>query len=135
MFSCRKYLVLLVGSLCLISTYTKVWLRDNTVRMVSATHLTSTTHHYFNYSRCSIASNFTVYFYDRDHYQIDTFVKDSVQLALQSNPYVTEDPERACVFVVLIGQTDRSHLKDYLQSLPHWNGNGQNHLLLYLTHR
>ena len=40
---------------------------------------------------------------------------------------LTEDPDEACVFLVIIDFDSRQSLKD----LSHWNGDGRNHILLY----
>lgn len=96
----------------------------------------------FDYSRCSILSNFPVFSYDIDQYRLPTndlevFVKTTVKQALGYNSHVTTDPNEACVFVALVGEgigsnIDKVNLEESLHSLPHWNGDGRNHVLLNL---
>uniref|UniRef100_A0A6A7FTA7 glucuronosyl-galactosyl-proteoglycan 4-alpha-N-acetylglucosaminyltransferase n=3 Tax=Hirondellea gigas TaxID=1518452 RepID=A0A6A7FTA7_9CRUS len=99
----------------------------------------------FDHSRCSLLSGFPVFVYDTDKYQIspqplDTFIKTTVRQALGYNPHVTRQPEEACVFVAIVGemafsgvQLDKQLLESNLHSLPYWNGDGRNHVLLNLA--
>ena len=99
----------------------------------------------FRQSSCLLSSKFSVYFYNPDDYEpvsvhLDEFVKDSVKSAIETSPYLTDDPHTACLYVVLIGDMKAgvihsTDLQKYLNSLSFWNGTGQNHLLLYLSHR
>ncbi|XP_071535730.1 exostosin-3 [Panulirus ornatus] len=99
-------------------------------------------HNCFDYSRCSLLSSFPVYNYDIDKYRIpsndlEAFVKITVKQALGYNAQVTTDPNEACVFVVLMGECigaaiDKVNLEENLHSLPYWNGDGRNHVLLNL---
>lgn len=96
----------------------------------------------FDYSRCSIISGFPVYVYDIDKYRlsvndIEAFVKTTVRQAFRYNPHITEIPEEACLFVILIGEiighsNDTDILESNLFNLPYWNGDGRNHVLLNL---
>ncbi|KAB7507082.1 Exostosin-3 [Armadillidium nasatum] len=97
----------------------------------------------FDYSRCSILSGFPVYFYDVDKYRVapndlEVFVKTTVRQAMGYNPHITNNPEEACVFIALVGETvgntfDKQLLESNLHSLPYWNGDGRNHILLNLA--
>ncbi|KAF2347058.1 Exostosin-like [Trinorchestia longiramus] len=99
----------------------------------------------FDHSRCSILSGFPVYVYDSDKYQIspiplETFVKTTVRQALGYNPHITQKPDEACVFVAIVGEmatnggsVDKQLLESNLHSLPYWNGDGRNHVLLNLA--
>ncbi|XP_063588185.1 exostosin-3-like [Penaeus indicus] len=99
-------------------------------------------HNCFDYSRCSVLSNFPVYHYDVDQYRISTsdlevFVKTTVRQALGYNAHITMDPDEACIFVALVGESigssvDKVNLEENLHSLPYWNGDGRNHVLLNL---
>ena len=96
----------------------------------------------FDYSRCSVLSGYPVYFYDIDKYKVspndyEIFVKTTVRQALGYNPHITTNPDEACIFVVLVGETvgsatDNQLIESNLHSLPHWNGDGRNHILLNL---
>ncbi|KAL3892228.1 hypothetical protein ACJMK2_004457 [Sinanodonta woodiana] len=98
-------------------------------------------HSCFDYSRCSLLSGFPVFVYDTSNYLssllIDKFIKESVTSAFRSNPYVTTDPLEACVFVVILGENtaglNDKDLEQLLTNLPHWNGDGRNHILVNLA--
>ena len=101
-------------------------------------------HSCFDNSRCSVTSQFPVYIYDPVDYQsstsdIENFVKNSVSHALNASPHFTFDPLSACIFIVLLGDQEQSgktayvNLQQKLHSLPHWHGDGSNHILLNLA--
>ena len=101
-------------------------------------------HNCFDYSRCSLTSQFPVYFYDPEDYplspsHLDSFIKFSTSHALNSSPHMTFDPHIACIYVVLIGELEQAHkwngtaLTHALHSLPHWRGDGRNHLIINLA--
>jgi hypothetical protein len=100
-------------------------------------------HNCFDYSRCSLSSQFPVYLYNPEEYAfssvpLDAFIKVSVTQALDASPYLTYDPSIACVYLVLIGDvqgglTNSSSVEQRLQRLSHWNGDGHNHVLLNLA--
>ena len=104
-------------------------------------------HNCFDYSRCSLTSHFPVYLYSPELFilpsgvKLNTFVRDSVNHAFGYSPHLTFDPHTACVYVVLIGDiSPRSVMKsdrveNYLNTLPHWGGDGRNHILLHVSHR
>jgi len=77
----------------------------------------------FDYSRCSVISQFPIYIYP---------VKDptpKVKLwydTLIASPHVTQDGGQACVHVVLQQQTDLLTFS----RLPFWAGDGRNHIIL-----
>ncbi|CAK8684115.1 exostosin-like 3 [Clavelina lepadiformis] len=105
----------------------------------------------FDYSRCSLTSQFPVYVYphkaqtDETPFSTTSFVLDVTRTAFQSIPYMTSDPAVACLYVVVLGEVestsgansqpivDKSTMSDWLHSLPHWRGDGRNHLLVYLS--
>jgi len=96
----------------------------------------------FDYSRCSVTSQFPVYLYPPDENQlssgIDSFVKYSAAQAFDASPHITYDPLIACIYVVLIAddvQTvyNGSTIEHLLAQLPHWRGSGINHLLVSVS--
>ncbi|XP_070209496.1 exostosin-like 3 [Littorina saxatilis] len=98
----------------------------------------------FDFSRCSLVSGFPVFFYDPEDYEspdslpVEEFVLTSVVSSLSQNMYLTDDPSSACVFVVLMGEAKlgpvyKGKMENILHELPHWNGDGRNHLLLNLA--
>ncbi len=101
-------------------------------------------HSCFDQSRCSVTSQFPVYFYDPvDHVftaaELDSFVKASVTHALNASPHFTFDPLGACIYVVLLGDVEGrtpasfTNLQQKLRNLPHWHGDGRNHVILNLV--
>ena len=100
-------------------------------------------HTCFDYSRCSLTSGFPVYFYNANEYGIspenlEPFLRTSVTQTLTSNPHLTFDPHIACVFVVLLGDLqdaayNATYVEHKLRHLPHWKGDGRNHILLNLA--
>lgn len=96
----------------------------------------------FDFSRCSLVSGFPVFFYDPqeislDYPPLDEFVLSSVVNSFGRNVYATDDPSGACVFLVLMGEIKGAlspdKLEHFLYSLPHWNGDGRNHILFNIA--
>uniref|UniRef100_A0A4D5S5W6 glucuronosyl-galactosyl-proteoglycan 4-alpha-N-acetylglucosaminyltransferase n=2 Tax=Ixodes scapularis TaxID=6945 RepID=A0A4D5S5W6_IXOSC len=90
-------------------------------------------HSCFDYSRCSLTSGFPIFFYPPDDSRLDPNVGASVGEISSTNIHVTFDPSAACIHVVVIGGGLRADAaQDYLRRLPHWNGDGRNHVILNL---
>lgn len=71
----------------------------------------------FDFSRCSVTSGLPVYLYQgSDHPELHS--------SLSPSPYLTTQPTTACLYLAIVGPTT------HLASLPHWSGDGRNHLLL-----
>ncbi|XP_059165262.1 exostosin-like 3 [Physella acuta] len=97
----------------------------------------------FDFSRCSLVSGFPVYFYSEAEYTNGFTNLESIYSVLKTifdqNIYITNTPANACVFIVLIsGLVDEKHfdpkkLENILLELPHWGGDGRNHVLLNLA--
>ena len=92
----------------------------------------------FDFSRCSFTSGFPVFVYEQAVGHISSDVVLMQQL-LKESPYYVSEPEKACLYVLLIGSLEQieagkrtSELESKLRSLPYWSGNGRNHLLLYI---
>nr|CAB3244016.1 exostosin-like 3 [Phallusia mammillata] len=113
-------------------------------------------HNCFDYSRCSLFSQFPVYVYPQKRNQdksdiilfdVTSFIIGATESAFGKNAYVTHDPNSACIFVVRLGEVETaeganapakieaSRVTNWLQSLSHWHGDGRNHILLSLTRR
>lgn len=93
----------------------------------------------FDYSRCSILSGFPVYLYQPKsraaNEVLNEFVETSLLSTFEGNPYVTQNAESACVFIVIIGEQrtqdiNKKMFETNLHNLPYWNGDGRNHILL-----
>ncbi|KAJ4429032.1 hypothetical protein ANN_26028 [Periplaneta americana] len=103
----------------------------------------------FDYSRCSLTSGFPVFLYDPDHYpviargwEVEGFVKTTLKQTLGYNPHFTSDAKVACIYVVLVGEalavpggqntqnSAKTLQESLLHNLPHWGGDGRNHVLL-----
>jgi alpha-1,4-N-acetylglucosaminyltransferase EXTL3 len=96
----------------------------------------------FDYSRCSVTSQFPVYVYPPEETSLssglDSFVKYSTMHALDSSPHVTFDPHIACLYVVLVSEKvaaehSSSEVELMLKQLPYWHGNGLNHVLVNIA--
>ena len=57
--------------------------------------------------------------------------------ALSYNGHVTLSPQEACVYVLLVGEAGPlmplGEMEGALRALPHWRGDGRNHVLLNLA--
>lgn len=89
----------------------------------------------FDFSRCRGPQGFRVYVYPNQQGTKMSPLFEAVLNVIRSSPYLTSDPDEACLFVPSFDTLDRDkHSEDYvadmpaLNSLPHWNG-GRNHLL------
>ena len=66
-------------------------------------------------------------------------MKTSVNHALNASPHFTFDSLSACLYIVLLGDLEEPgkipyvNLQQKLHSLPHWHGDGRNHILLNLA--
>uniref|UniRef100_A0A336MS02 glucuronosyl-galactosyl-proteoglycan 4-alpha-N-acetylglucosaminyltransferase n=1 Tax=Culicoides sonorensis TaxID=179676 RepID=A0A336MS02_CULSO len=116
----------------------------------------------FDHSRCSLTSGFPVYLYDPETtsilkagYDIDGFLKTTIKQTFGYNAHLTSNPERACVYFVIVGEAlpEQNEIKnirnsdqirnpknfsDNLKSfarLPYWGGDGRNHVILSLSRR
>lgn len=100
-------------------------------------------HTCFDFSRCALSSQFPVYFYNAGEHSltnsdIDAFIKSSVTQALHASPHVTFDPHIACVYILLVGDSNVANVNSTqfearLRALPYWNGDGRNHILLNMA--
>jgi alpha-1,4-N-acetylglucosaminyltransferase EXTL3 len=121
----------------------------------------------FDHSRCSLTSGFPVYLYDpdvtsvvADGFDVDGFLKTTIKQTLGYNAHLVQTPEKACIFLVLVGEALPEH-ENYrnnryavpneapprvintstalnvkkLKLLPYWGGDGRNHVLLNLARR
>lgn len=67
-------------------------------------------HSCFDHSRCSLTSGFPVYLYDPDAYaplinaEVDGFLKTTLRQTLGYNAHFTNNPNEACIFLVLVGE-------------------------------
>lgn len=118
----------------------------------------------FDHSRCSLTSGFPVYLYNPDEivvvndgFDIDGFLKTTIKELFSQNAHMTDDPKKACVFLVLVGEAlsddeimrnnrysipneNSLHSKNPLnmtniRKLPYWGGDGRNHILINLARR
>lgn len=118
----------------------------------------------FDHSRCSLTSGFPVYLYDPDTtsilkpgYDIEGFLKTTIKQTFGYNAHLTSNPEKACVFFVVVGEalpeqngirnvrysahiqnSQHNYTQDNLKnfsSLPYWGGDGRNHVILSLSRR
>lgn len=89
----------------------------------------------FDFTRCRGPQGFKVYVYPNQQDAQTSPLFEQVLNVIRSSPYMTSNPEEACLFVPSLDTLDRDkHSNEFvkdlppLSSLPHWNG-GRNHLL------
>uniref|UniRef100_H2ZHK7 Exostosin-like 3 n=1 Tax=Ciona savignyi TaxID=51511 RepID=H2ZHK7_CIOSA len=122
-------------------------------------------HSCFDYSRCSLTSQFPVYVYplntDNSPFDVTSFVQEAIRISFSTNRYITNDPSTACLYVVVVGESMRplvmrikrlivsettchvdskpvispDAISSWLRSLAYWRGDGRNHLLVYFSHQ
>jgi len=97
----------------------------------------------FDYSRCSLFSEFPVYVYD---FKIDVeplvseseIVEQVASLLSEKSPHITSDAQQACLYVVVIGELTEnvfsSVVESWLYALPYWRVDGQNHLIVQVSY-
>lgn len=100
-------------------------------------------HSCFDYSRCSLTSQFPVYLYNPDDLAFSDLIEPDVKYSLtrgfDTSPHITYDPSIACLYVVIVGDVvvstaSSTTLGDHLRRLQYWN-NGTNHILINLSRR
>ncbi|XP_016084591.1 exostosin-like 3 isoform X2 [Sinocyclocheilus grahami] len=105
-------------------------------------------HTCFDYARCPLTSGFPVYVYDIGSYpwgeKLDPLVKQAFASSVKSSVYVTDNPNIACLYIVLVGEIQESpssppasplDLEKQLKALPYWRLDGHNHLLVHLSRK
>ena len=76
----------------------------------------------FDYSKCPLTRGFGVYIYDLDKHQDFTHGLD---------PMIVQDPEQACIFLVILNESNRN--LDFQEINNQWNSNGRNLVVLDMT--
>ncbi len=93
----------------------------------------------FDFSRCAISKPFSVYVYnlhspfDREYELLYSNLLDKVVASLLDKHAITEDPNGACIFLIVVGPL-RTDLQVSLETLPYWGDYGTNHLILDLSY-
>lgn len=89
----------------------------------------------FDFTRCRGPQGFKVYVYPIQDGAQRSVLFEEILSTIKASPYITSNPEHACLFVPSFDVLDRDKLsKDFvknipsLSTLPYWNG-GCNHLL------
>ena len=78
----------------------------------------------FDYSRCSLVSGFPIYVYGvQQNHGLKKSARDPRDVLTDNNFIVTSNPDLACVFLVEVDNIGN------LEELPHWRGDGRNHIL------
>ena len=89
----------------------------------------------FNFERCT--SGFYIYLYPFTNNQFISIMYEHILVAIKSNIYITNDPNKACLFILSLDTLDRDKLsnnfvKDLnrkISQLSDWN-DGENHLII-----
>jgi len=87
-------------------------------------HSECTAHTCFDFSRCSITSQFPVFVYPLSQQQQQDREAQLLHSAFLASSYSTAEASSACMFIVMYTQGMD------LRSLQHWQGDGRNHLLV-----
>ena len=96
----------------------------------------------FDFSKCPLTQPFFVFVYNQHFRNLfnleDPAIVDSFVSSLQHKHALTSDPSKACAFVAVIGPLalplpTADEMEKKLHSLPHWDQDGVNHVLIYLS--
>uniref|UniRef100_A0A8D9DRV7 glucuronosyl-galactosyl-proteoglycan 4-alpha-N-acetylglucosaminyltransferase n=1 Tax=Cacopsylla melanoneura TaxID=428564 RepID=A0A8D9DRV7_9HEMI len=92
----------------------------------------------FDYSRCSLTSGLPVFVYNTEEYfpswKLSLYLRTTILQAFRYNPHYTSNPKEACIFIVLIGESESlQHNVQDLHKLPYWGDGGRNHILINLS--
>ena len=89
----------------------------------------------FDFTRCRGPEGFKVYVYPLQAGSRRSVLFEEILRTIKTSPYITSNPEHACLFVPSFDVLDRDKLSEdfvknipSLNTLPYWNG-GRNHLL------
>ncbi|VDK89388.1 unnamed protein product, partial [Onchocerca ochengi] len=97
----------------------------------------------FDLSRCLAHDTFRVYVYPSDNNSMMSTVYSNILKVIRESIYYTDDPQKACLFVLSIDTVDRDrrsenyvkHVNELIENLPTeiWN-HGRNHIIFNLYH-
>nr|XP_002121020.1 exostosin-like 3 isoform X1 [Ciona intestinalis] len=123
---------------------------SNIVLTPPTMHYKCQMHNCFDYSRCSLTSQFPVYVYSENTgnspFDVTSFVKESTRDAFSASHYLTNDPNTACLYIAVLGEVETiaganakpgistDSISNWFRSLAYWRGDGRNHLLVYFSH-
>lgn len=95
----------------------------------------------FDYSMCPISARFHFYVYTMPTFanQTKTIFPENMQPTansitnlhevLRNNQYLTRDYLKACIFLLIIDECEPTKLAQITKRLPHWFGDGRNHVI------
>lgn len=104
----------------------------------------------FDYSFCPLSSKFRFYLYPYmfsnlsfitipdsksngpTNYPYSGPTVEILHQMLARSPYTTRDPNKACIFIILVDICDPQRLSQLRQQLPNWYGDGRNHVILVI---
>ncbi|VBB30718.1 unnamed protein product [Acanthocheilonema viteae] len=97
----------------------------------------------FDLSRCLTHDEFRVYVYPSDNRSLMSIVYSNILKVIRESTYYTDDPQKACLFVLSIDTVDRDkrsenyvkYVNELIGNLPTeiWN-HGRNHIIFNLYH-
>jgi len=80
-----------------------------------------------DFLKCSLVSGFPVFIYSFDT-EFNEQILSSLSQTFNYNPHISTNPLEACIFIyVNSGEVKQLHEK--LVKLPHWGGDGRNHII------
>lgn len=84
-----------------------------------------------DFSKCSLVSNFPVFVYPFSSDGFEERISASLSQTFNYNPHITNNPLEACLFIYVNAAPEKA-LKENLLKLPHWSGDGRNHLIFHI---
>ncbi len=91
----------------------------------------------FDFSRCPIFKPFSIYVYNMHspfYFELlYSNLLDEIVASLSDKHTITEDPNSACIFLIVVGPL-KTDSQVNLETLPHWEDHGTNHLVLDLSY-
>ena len=85
-----------------------------------------------DFSKCSLVSNFPVFVYPFSSEGLEERISASLTQTFNYNPHITTDPLEACLFIY-VNAAPENELNELLPKLPHWSGDGRNHLIFHIA--
>ena len=85
-----------------------------------------------DFSRCSLVSNFPVYVYPFVGEGFEDGISATLSQTFNYNPHITSNSQEACLFIY-VNSSPEETLRENLQRLPHWGGDGRNHIIFNIA--
>lgn len=80
-----------------------------------------------DFLKCSLVSGFPVFIYPFDK-EFNEQISTSLAQTFNYNPHISTNPLEACIFIY-VNSVKENQLQEKLVKLPHWGGDGRNHII------